>query len=568
MKRRRCTSCKHKMKGHKKKRCKTFHKLILPDGSVYSGAVYDNKPSGRGRLNSEDFTYEGEFLNGERHGEGEEIKENGSTYSGHWMQNTYHGFGKLVGTGFIYEGMFRRNRYHGKGTYTEYLPGGQKTVYIGQFSQHSKHGKGKHILETGTYEGNFYYNMRHGNGTFTYASGDIYSGHWRRGIEHGTGMFTSSEETYTGGWVRGKRHGHGRWNSVYHGNYNGGWKRGFRHGKGVHIYKTGEKYEGGFSCGERTGFGVLSGPNGELIYSGFWLKDVYNGRGTLVQNGISFKGTWEDGNREGVFEEVSESGCSMIGPWTNDLRHGTFQKDQQKKLYLWNQETSFKRIKDARSASVRMINKHDYQTATAIFKHYPTILSWSFLYKHDHRGIFLHMLPENIISKYIHQYIWKCYKMKKYVFLEHLVACLSESKLDKLLEIVPELFDALTKNFVPNPWIVNHNSYSESTKQKLLEGLHLGEFGRCEPKDPFTRLVLNENSGKYLDTDKRLSQQLYKKFAAAVSSKTSIEQLAYVYNIQDFEELLKNAREADDKVTVLRLMKERNLFISESLRHR
>jgi hypothetical protein len=43
---------------------------------------------------------------------------------------------------------------------------------------------------------------------------------------------------------------------------------------------------------------------------------------------------------------------------------------------------------------------------------------------------------------------------------------------NSLIDTTPELFDALSKDFVANPWIVHTQSYSEETKNKLLEGLH------------------------------------------------------------------------------------------------
>jgi hypothetical protein len=568
MKRRRCTSCNHVMKGHKKKRCVVEQELVLSCGSVYVGTVYDNKPSGRGRLNSEDLTYDGDFLNGERHGEGIEIKGNGCRYSGHWVRDMYQGYGCLKKDNMEYKGTFCRNRYHGKGILTKILPNGFKTVYTGQFSQHSKHGKGKHVVREGTYEGEFYYNARHGKGTFTFVNGDIYSGDWRRGIEHGVGVFTSSEETYTGDWVRGKRHGNGRWSCNYKGEYNGYWKRGLRHGKGVHVYKTGETYTGGFSNGERTGFGRLCSSDSVCIYRGFWLKDAYNGRGTLVEDGISFKGSWEDGSREGMFEETRADGLITTGPWTNDVRHGTFVCKNKKRLYLWGEKTSFRKRKNARAAAIKTMKKHDYQTADAILTHYPSILTWKFLYSHDPRGFFLCRLPKEIVYKNIQKYILKCFKKKQYVFLKHLMECVPEDKLRTLSAHVPELFDAITADFVPNPWIVRHNSYSESTKRRLLDGLHLGEFGRCEPKDPFTRLDLTEESGSYLNTMPALARSLYNKISVYITHAQDIDHLAYIYNVQDFETLLKNARDSNDKATVLRLIKERDLFIAESVQSR
>ena len=58
--------------------------------------------------------------------------------------------------------------------------------------------------------------------------------------------------------------------------------------------------------------------------------------------------------------------------------------------------------------------------------------------------------------------------------------------------------------FTADPWIVGQASYSAQTRVRLLEGLHLGEFGRCEPIDPFTRKRLTPASGTFLhDMPKR-----------------------------------------------------------------
>ena len=64
MKRRRCKTCKHLMKGHQKKRCNIDQTIKLIDGANYIGTIYNGQPSGRGRIISVDLTYEGDFLEG------------------------------------------------------------------------------------------------------------------------------------------------------------------------------------------------------------------------------------------------------------------------------------------------------------------------------------------------------------------------------------------------------------------------------------------------------------------------------------------------------------------------
>ena len=64
---------------------------------------------------------------------------NGNTYQGQWKNNKRHGQGTYVfRTGHKYEGSFRNNLKHGKGTY--YWPEGIK--YVGNFVNDKKEGEG------------------------------------------------------------------------------------------------------------------------------------------------------------------------------------------------------------------------------------------------------------------------------------------------------------------------------------------------------------------------------------------------------------------------------------------
>ena len=48
---------------------------------------------------------------------------------------------------------------------------------------------------------------------------------------------------------------------------------------------------------------------------------------------------------------------------------------------------------------------------------------------------------------------------------------------------------------------------------------------------------------------------------AEIGTKPCIREIARSFDLQDFEELLKNAREANDRDTIKRIMKERNEYI-------
>jgi len=43
-----------------------------------------------------------------------------------------------------------------------------------------------------------------------YGGGEVYDGHWRRGVPHGAGRCEYADgDVYEGGWVDGRRHGEG-----------------------------------------------------------------------------------------------------------------------------------------------------------------------------------------------------------------------------------------------------------------------------------------------------------------------------------------------------------------------
>lgn len=66
-------------------------------------------------------TYEGEFRNDKREGEGTLNYWNGSSYVGHFKEGECDGFGTyktLLGN--FYKGFFKKGLFHGKGIFTSY----------------------------------------------------------------------------------------------------------------------------------------------------------------------------------------------------------------------------------------------------------------------------------------------------------------------------------------------------------------------------------------------------------------------------------------------------------------
>lgn len=553
MKTPRCKSCKHTMKGHKKKLCLREQTLHI-DG-VYIGTTYNGIPSGRGTLFSDKHTrYKGEWLNGKRHGYGIQHKCDCYMYKGNWSNDKHNGHGELQTSGFTYTGGFRHGRYHGRGR----LFIDSDHYYDGIWSRGNKHEHGTYVTPTGKYEGEFYFNLKHGHGVYT-TQDSIYNGEWRSSLRHGRGVYTTPEGTYTGEWANNFYHGYGRFLSIHMGLYVGCWKQGKRHNKGKQIYLNGTVYHGGWSRGLKTGHGSVKYQDG-TVYEGFWLEDEYNGRGVLsTPDGVFFKGEWNCGEREGLFVET-DGEYIKTGKWVCDLRHGTFTiTNSVSELYLWGTKTDFT-LKQARKAVRKMLSKRDYLSAEEVLLFFPTLVKWKLFKNYDHNGILLNLLNKSTIRHKFCKHAYCLFLDKRYAFVERLFV------LAEFRQIRSILFDCITDNFVANPWVVSSQSYSEQTKCKLLEGLHLGEFGRCQPTDPFTRQKLTEKSGKWLRETPKKARSVYRDFVRHVLKPEEIDEIAFSYDVQDYEKLIRNAMASNDRDTIQLLMKERNELIQKRQR--
>jgi hypothetical protein len=99
---------------------------LAPSLWKYVGEIKDFLPNGKGKITSEDYDYDGDFINGKATGKG---KENNK---GIW------GLGS-------YEGDFIDNVRHGKGTFNFY----DGSKYIGDWKKDYRDGKGTYIWPDG-----------------------------------------------------------------------------------------------------------------------------------------------------------------------------------------------------------------------------------------------------------------------------------------------------------------------------------------------------------------------------------------------------------------------------------
>lgn len=147
--------------------------------------------------------YEGEQLNGKRHGRGCFFFPNGDTYDGEWHHDhmTGKGIWMSINKG-KYEGDFLDGERHGRGVYTH--PDGG--IYDGQWRYGYRYGKGIELYSDGTvYDGDWAHDHRHGFGMQTCPSGNKYKGEFRNSEFHGWGEYISTKGTKRRGqWEYGK----------------------------------------------------------------------------------------------------------------------------------------------------------------------------------------------------------------------------------------------------------------------------------------------------------------------------------------------------------------------------
>jgi hypothetical protein len=174
------------------------------DGGVFSGLVVAGVPSS-GNFRKGGYQYEGPFVDGRPHGQGQEWLENGDVFKGQFSQGqrvegeyawakhpklkTYEGrieAGKVnrcrisYTNGDCFEGLCLDQELV-SGVY-EYR---NRDRYEGEFLQGLRHGTGKYLFhaEGITYEGPFLNNLRSGRGRLLYSDGKVEQCDYSMGVK-------------------------------------------------------------------------------------------------------------------------------------------------------------------------------------------------------------------------------------------------------------------------------------------------------------------------------------------------------------------------------------------------
>jgi len=309
-------------------------------------------------------TYDGDYLDGKRHGTGKQVWDDGACYVGDWVQDRKHGVGEWTfASGIMYQGDIAGNSLEGKGT-MKYVNGDQ---YAGGFSNGSRQGQGRCTFANGDfYEGGWHLDKEHGQGTWTFSGTDAVS---KDGSTETTPF--SSYAVYVGAIYSGRLEGQGvltmKNGDVYEGEFHASQMTGIGHytyhveanvdepqvhaanadtgtGTGTKTSSSdtiptssnsGGKYSGEIHQGKRSGeVGKMRYANGD-VYKGSWYHDQKSGSGeyTHAGSGKKWVGLWHKDQRMGQGKLHDKDGSVIAeGVWMGNGGPLTEEQLQSAKL--------------------------------------------------------------------------------------------------------------------------------------------------------------------------------------------------------------------------------------------
>lgn len=194
---------------------------------------------------------------------------------------------------FIYENQIKDCK-------EEEFPSGVR--YKGQYNkQRMRHGIGKLSFPNRSYYiGQFENNVCCGNGIFILNEEESMEGNWKNDQLNGFASITAKDYVYTGECLNNLPHGKGEKIYVDGLKYNGEFSCGKRQGKGELV--TAEwVYDGYFNDDLREGFGKCRWLEDNSTYTGYWVKDKFEGKGCFIwPDGKIYEGEYEDGQKNGI----------------------------------------------------------------------------------------------------------------------------------------------------------------------------------------------------------------------------------------------------------------------------
>ena len=159
-----------------------------------------------------------------------------------------------------------------------------------------------------------------------YENGDIYEGELSFGEPNNNGKLEYSAEgiqfIYIGEFHKGLKHGKGNLSSKTNNkfNYDGDWVKDKFEGYGT-LFNFGEKYIGNFKRGKKWGEGTLYKNNGDIVEGEFEEGNITKGK-IIFKNDDEYEGGFEKGKMKGKGKYKYKNGDLYEGYFENDLFNG------------------------------------------------------------------------------------------------------------------------------------------------------------------------------------------------------------------------------------------------------
>ncbi|CAD8112068.1 unnamed protein product [Paramecium primaurelia] len=167
--------------------------LIITENYLFEGDAKDNQFLKGVLVYMDQRIYLGNFYQGELNDENGEYRYKKEKYIGGFKKGMKQGKGKLENEQFIYEGEFENNQICGQGVLIEKENGWRQE---GQFKDGKLDGKGVYIRSLGDfYEGEFKQGQRHGKGTLK-RDGITYQGNFVEGKLNGWVQMIQDKRIY------------------------------------------------------------------------------------------------------------------------------------------------------------------------------------------------------------------------------------------------------------------------------------------------------------------------------------------------------------------------------------
>ena len=304
--------------------------------------------------------YEGDWVDGKRHGKGKIAFKNGAKYEGTFVEDEATGDGTFIDKNSnvfsILErskGGFVRGELFGEGKAT--MKGGDE--YIGQFKSGKFNGQGKmiyqalpghaqHIKDRAIYDGNWINGTKSGFGTMKWSDGTLFEGEWKEDNRVYGKLKMVVGYIHEGPWLNGLIHGPGKLTLKSGTVFECFLEKAKIPAQGKMIYKDGNVYVGTVADFRREGKGKLTEPN-HTIYHGYFSNDRRNGPGVMwYPNGDVYVGEFISDKRQG-FGQFYEAKKGMLyeGNWESDKKRGDanlrFEDGRKLKVFFENDATYY-----------------------------------------------------------------------------------------------------------------------------------------------------------------------------------------------------------------------------------